>query len=242
MYKKITHNIVEEHFDHPMASRIRAGLHHMPYDTPDPDTQYPYDPYGPSPMAMSANLQTIFRSESCKLWGNFLARTRGAMVSAMDGLSDASVITAQLDTDITKIGDVVKYYVGETTANDFMNHLRSITSVIVDAGKAIKAGKDISSLKLTLAMHIDEMAGQLSKLIPSAWPASAVKDIWTRLTDSLIQQAVARTAKDYAADLAAMENAHDIMLAPYNGPISIPSGFSDIFANGIIKQFPDMFK
>ena len=26
MYKKITHSIVEEHFDHPMAAKIKAGL------------------------------------------------------------------------------------------------------------------------------------------------------------------------------------------------------------------------
>lgn len=244
MYKKITHNIVEEHFDHPMASQIRSGLHPLPYDPAHPDAPYTYDPMYPMPrpMALSMTAQSRFRSESRKLWSNFLWRTRATMVGAMDALPDASVVAAQLDTDITRIGDVVKSFVGETIANEFTNHLRNITTTVVDIGKAVKVGKDITPLKIAVAMHIDAMAEQLSKLIPSAWPASAVKDIWTKLTDSWIQQAKVRNAKDWSADLAAMDSAHDIMLAPYDGPINIPAGFSDIFANGIIKQFPDKFK
>jgi len=244
MYKRITHKIVEEHFAHPVANQIKAGLHPLPYDPMNPNAPYTYDPTQPmpKPMALSITAQSRLRSECRKLWSNFLWRTRATMVSSMDGLQDASVLAAQLDADIVRIGDAVKSYFGEVTANEFTTHLRNIITNVIDIAKATKVGKDSTALKTALTGHIAAMAEQLSKLIPTAWPAAAVRDIWTKLTDSWIQQAKVRTIKDWTGDLAAMDIAHDVMLAPYDGPVTVPAGFSDVFANGIIKQFPDKFK
>lgn len=244
MYKRITHNIVEEHFAHPIANQIKAGLHSMTYDSTNPDAMYCYDPSAPAemrPMAISITAQSRLRSESRKLWSNFLWRTRATMISSMESLPDAAALSVQLYSDTTRIADAVKAYFGEAAANELCSHLKDITTIIVDIGKGIKVGKDIAALKNSLSMHISAMADQLSRLVPESWPASAVIDIWTKLTDSWIQQAKARTIKDWPGDIAAMDIAHDLMLAPYDGPINMPAGFSDIFANGIIKHFPEKF-
>lgn len=241
MYKRITHKIVEEHFAHPIANQIKAGLHPLPYDPAHPDAPYTYDPRL-KPMALSLTAQSKLRSECRKLWSNFLWRTRATMVSSMDGLQDASVLAAQLDADIVRIAEEVKLYFGEAAATELTTHLRNITTIINDIGKATKVGKDVTALKTALATHITAMAEQLNKLVPTAWSTAAVKDIWTKLTDAWIYQAKVRTIKDWSGDLTSMDVAHDLMLAPFNGPVNIPAGFSDIFANGIIKQFPDKFK
>jgi hypothetical protein len=74
--------------------------------------------------------------------------------------------------------------------------------------------------------------GEFLSSVNTAWPASAVKSIFTTFTDLYIEQAVNRISKQWTAGVEAADKAYSLMILkqPNGGP-----SFADIFANGLIS-------
>lgn len=225
MYKKITHQITEEHFDHPMAMNVKAALDCGV--TPPP------------PMAMDSASTMKLKSDARKYFGDYLWRVRSFIVSYIDGPGeDLATIESQLLKDIENISSLVKPHYGAAAATKFDLLLKDISLALVDVVKAVKAGADTTALQAKCVALIDELAQFLSKANPQFWPASAVNSILDQAAAAWVAQARARVKKDWPADIAASDLAHSVILA---GQGSTP-GFADIFSSGIIGQFPDHFK
>ena len=91
MYKKITHNIVEEHFDHPIASEIKRGLERK----------------------VGAPTSTIFdaaafRSDAANLYTNYTTK----LMAILDASTDAELLTAieNMFVNIDAIGNITKNF------------------------------------------------------------------------------------------------------------------------------------
>ena len=223
MYKKITHNISEEHFAHPLAQQIKAIV----------------DGGAMTPMAINFAAETKLRSDARHLWTNFLWRVRGSIVSAMDNLPDAAALETQLIKDISAIGALLVPYYGAQPVAQFEQLLTPFALNIVDIAKATKAGRDTKDLVTKNATLINNLATFLGMANPKFWPATAVTTIFNKLSDAWLAQIAARSKKDWTADIAAMDHAHNALLA---ASTTLPSGFSEVFANGVIQQFPEKFK
>lgn len=222
MYKKITHNIIEEHFDHPMAVEIKRGAG---YDTK-------------TTLDLSTRSASVFKDHVHRAFTKLDNRIRSYIISAISAGEDLPILEKYLIDDVGRIGYSIKTYFAPEDATAFN---QSLTTLIVSVGnivKAIKAGRDTKELRLTLANSLNDFATLLSSINPSHWEKTSVLSILSKLADTWISEAEARYKKEWAIDLAAADEAHNILVA---GKPDGTRGFADIFANGIIKQFPQKF-
>lgn len=225
MYKKITHTIVEEHFDHPMANEIKASMSCEPPVPPPtmPDTQSMVD----------------LKLASRYLFGNFVNRVHSYIASAINGGNDLDAIADQLKKDVTALSQVINEYYGTIASIRFNEHVTSMVKSLGEIVKAIKSGKSITELKQRLTVDIKDIARLLDNVNMRFWPEDAVMGILTKVADEWIVQAESREKKDWTADAESVDKVNAIMIA---GQPDGTMSFADIFSNGIIQQFPNKFK
>jgi hypothetical protein len=221
MYKKITHNIVEEHFAHPAAMHMKAMANCPP---PEP------------PMAYNYNMESVynFRSMVRPLLAKYFWRIRSSLVSILDGAADQTALADQTRNDIDALGQIINTYYGHTAAAEFVKFLNTFTVSVFDSISAIKAGKDTVATRAKTEIAIAELAKFLNTANTKYWPSVAIVKMLTDLETAWLDQATARKKSDWVADFAASDTAQKIA-------ITDPTSFSDVFVNGIVHQFPDRF-
>lgn len=232
MYKKITHTIVEEHFDHPEALRMKSKLECYPVTTGTTTTN-------PPAMRMMTPLAEQLITAAHKLLGNYAQRVRSHIVSILDATADEAAIDEQLTKDIKAIGAVVSAYYGAAASEEVDMYLKKIANGVADIARAVKSGKSIDDLKINLGRDVEFFATLLESANPKNWPAAAVRDILGAAGDAWIAQIQARDSKKWAEDIALADRIVDIFTGSGMGPDA--TGFAKVFAEGIVKQFPEKF-
>lgn len=231
MYKKITHTIVEEHFDHPEALRMKSRLDCYPVTT---TTTTP-----PPAMMMHTSAAEHLTTAAHKLLGNYVQRIRSHIVSILDSAADATAIDEQLTKDTAAIGDVVRAYYGSPAGEEVGLYLKKIALGIADVARAVKSGKNIDDLKTNLLRDVEFFATLLQGANPMYWPAPAVRDLLTQAVDAWVAQIQARERKQWAEDIAIADRIANIFTGTGIGNDVVD--FAKTFAEGIIKQFPEKF-
>ena len=224
MYKKITHTIVEEHFDHPAT---------LPGDM-NCDVTPTYYSNNRKAMAVFTDPEaTQIIKDSLNYWGQLCWRLRSLVISITEGDKDIDLLKTRLSGDIGELGKIVSKVYGSAGADKFKELVENITTTLVDIITSIRADSTTltSKLKTKLAEDISAL-GEFLGSVNAAWPASAVKSIFTTFTDLYIQQADNRIAKQWSAGVDAADKAYNLMVVkqPNGG-----SSFADIFANGLIS-------
>jgi len=224
MYKKITHTIVEEHFDHPAT---------LPGDM-NCDVTPSYYSNNRKAMAPFTNPEaTQIIKDSVSYWGQLCGRLRSLVISITEGDKDIDLLKTRLAGDVSEIAKIVERVYGKGGADKFKELVMNIGTTLVDIITSIRA--DSESLTNKLKMKLTDEISALGEFLGSvneAWPASAVKSIFTTFTDLYIEQALNRIAKQWSAGVEAADKAYNLMVVkqPTGGP-----SFADIFANGLIS-------
>lgn len=225
MYKKITHQITEEHFEHPMAMHIKTAM----------DSGKITAPEAPIPASVIK-----FKSDAQKYFNDYLWRVRSFIVSYIDGPGeDLATIESQIFKDIEHISSLVKQYYGSGAATKVDIELKDITLALIEVIKTVKGGGDTTPTQDKCVASINVLANTLSAANPTFWPASAVNKILDAAAAAWVAQTRARTKKDWPADIAATDLARGIILS---GQADGTPGFAQVFESGVIGQFPDLFK
>jgi hypothetical protein len=224
MYKKITHTIVEEHFDHPSI---------LPDDM-NCDTTPVYYSNNRKAMAPFTNPEaTQIIKDSVSYWGQLCSRLRSLVISITEGDKDIDLLKTRLASDVGELAKIVERVYGMAGADKFKELVMNIGTTLVDILTSIRADSEslTNKLKMKLADEISAL-GEFLGSVNAAWPASAVKSIFTTFTDLYIQQALNRIAKQWSAGVEAADKAYNLMVVkqPTGGP-----SFADIFANGLIS-------
>jgi len=224
MYKKITHTIVEEHFDHPAT---------LPGDM-NCDVTPSYYSNNRRAMAPFTNPEaTQIIKDSLSYWGQLCSRLRSLVISITEGDKDIDLLKTRLAGDVGEIAKIVERIYGKGGADKFKELVMYIGTTLVDILTSIRADSEslTNKLKMKLADEISALAEFLGS-VNEAWPASAVKSIFTLFTDLYIEQALNRIAKQWTAGVEAADKAYNLMVVkqPPGGP-----SFADIFANGLIS-------
>ena len=235
MYKKITHTIVEEHFDHPEALRMKSKLECYPVATGTITTTTT----SPPAMRMMTDQAEQLNTAAHKLLGNYVQRIRSHIISVLDSTADAAAIDEQLTKDVAAIGAVVRAYYGESAGNEVDMYLKKIATGIADIARAVKSGKSIDDLKTSVMRDVDFFATLLDSANPKHWPAAAVRDIFTVAVNTWIAQIQARDNKKWAEDIALADRIVDIFTG--SGMGNTGTDFANTFATGIVRQFPEKF-
>jgi len=247
VYKLITHTIKEEHFDHPLALEAINGVKlngaYANYNNSNGNSDgvmvTETSVYVPGTIsAFNTEPAVTWRMNQRTIWARYLWRLRNYITSALHNGEDLAVVEEQLFQNIDEIGDSVRPYYGLVASKELAQYMRSFVLTVLDIVQALKKGQNIDSLVTKVDSELDAFANFAQEANPQHWPAETVKKIFGKVLQSWIEQVRARVSSNWPADIEAVDTAHRIILAgQYDGT----PAFSDIFAKGIIMQFPDRF-
>jgi len=229
MYKKITHNIVEEHFAHPLSAQLKKEID---------KTKLVPNTRGYGATAMS-NIQMDSHKQFNKLfWG-----IRHYLVSALGANDDSTtLIKTNLLKDVASFGPFFAAYYSTQVGNDVVTHLTSFANSFVDAVQLARSGRDYSAQLTAARTHLDALAKVLSLTNPTTWPEAVVKSYFAEYVTKVTEQIVARVKKDWKTDAVAESQSHMIIST---GPIDFgvlkdSPDFACVVAAGIEAQHPTM--
>lgn len=223
MYKKITHNIVEEHFDHPSV---------LPQAMSPTNQVKPTAKPGSWIIEMFEDPEAIeaFKCAVEKLWTQYSEYSKSLMISVLAGLEDVDAVKARLLKITEDLGAAIIPYYGESAAAELTSLLKDRVNATVDIFKAIKEGKSTTDIEAVLDMKSDALATFLDMADPDNWPKATVLSVLKAQTANAIVQARARFAKNWVEDISANDIAREITCT-----------LADTFSSGIINKFPEEF-
>ena len=177
--------------------------------------------------------EVVFRNEMRRLWEDHVTWTRLFIVSAVADLPDAGPTAERLLQNQVDIGNAIKPYYGEAAGEQLTALLRDHILIAADLVTAAKAGDTVAFEAAHAAWYAnaDDIAAFLAGANPHHWPLEPTKAMMREHLDLTLQEASARLAGDWAADIAAYDQIHLQALH-----------MADMLSDGIVSQFPKNFK
>ncbi len=176
--------------------------------------------------------EVALRSALRQLWEEHITYTRTFIISALAGLPDTASTAARLLRNQDDLGAAVKPFCGDAAGTKLAALLREHILIAADIVKAAKAGDSDAVGKGEMAWHANaqDIASFLSSANPY-WSKDTVAMMMDMHLGYTTTEVVSRLKGDWAADQQAYDQGHEHMLK-----------FSDLLAEGIVKQFPDRFQ
>jgi len=236
MYKKISHNIVEEHFDHPAV--LPVGMIDKPVSMSMLSNELT-----PLPSVVINERTLIFRMDSRTLWTRYALGMINYSVSSFGNMPSTPAVEKNLSRNAAGIGDYFIPYYGITAGTKVGNLLGVLLLNGTRVVETIKNKQtDIAVYKGIWSRQIDDLATYLNELNPSQYPRVLLIEMFTNLTNFWTEDFIARVANNFATDAVALDN---IMKVAVSGiPNHANKGYSslaDILSRGIVAQFPLLF-
>jgi hypothetical protein len=235
MYKKITHEIVEEHFDHPIAANIKQMAEMLPTVTKNLLVkQWP-------PLPQRFQFQSAIRNQFTKLNNDI----RNVIVSDVANSEDLSFNMGNLNKTVLEFTELIKSYTDTKTADAIVKNLVDFSNNFILIIDSIKKGQMYDTLKTSA---ITDFTNFLQQGTVNFWvtgggnvPANTYADVY--ITE-LIKQIISRLQKNWSDDSISAEKARIIISSSgpiYETPFNGNQDMNTIFANSIINQFPGKF-
>jgi hypothetical protein len=212
MYKKISHSIVEEHFDHPALAAYAVGA---------------------STGTMSSNDMALpvlppltrYRFISEYFWFEYVWYLNELVHSVMltDGTKTAPVQERFL-LSAAQIAAQARGIFGIDAANVISSNLTTVSQDIVELIKASKAGTDITAIKTALTSDVQILAQYLNNLNPSTWNTDTVISAFNNIVNLLLAEITAMKAGNWNDELSNREQIKLAVLA-----------VADLYASGMWK-------
>ena len=143
MYKKITHNIIEEHFDHPIASEIKRGLERR----------------------VGAPTSTIFdaaafRTDAANLYTDYTTK----LMAIIDAADDTELLAAleNMFINIDSIGNVTKNFYQNEMGERLNISMRSLPIMLLLNLQNLRYGKASSTPTWRWNQWINDLATNIS--------------------------------------------------------------------------------
>ncbi len=212
MYKKITHTIVEEHFDHPLGGQIKKTI-----DKSKIPTNEVFD-------------EEEFRSDMTDYFKNYIEKiieiadastgTEEQLVSALE----ESLINLDLITTVLK-----KFYVTEYSERIGIA-FRQLPIAIVGLIHQFKLGVDPQFSIDRLTYQIANEIASESSAINTSWDYNILYKLLTDITNNIVTKIKAKMKNDTTQD----NNSTDIILSRF-------SEYEKMFVDGIISKNQERF-
>ena len=249
MYRRITHDIVEQHYNHPsvIPQSIAGNVHYMlsPPVASDVNTPGSMTPgvLPPLPPQVINERTLIFRMDSRTLWTRYSLGMINFSVSDFGSLPSTANVESNLSRNAAQIGTYFVPYYGITAGTKIGDLLSVMTKNGVKVVEAIKNNvADLQVYTDIWAQQTRALAQYLNQLNPAQYPTDLLDEMLTNLTGFWVADFRARFAQDFAADAIALDN---ILKVAVSGiPDHANKGYSslaDILSRGIIAQFPLSF-
>jgi len=182
MYKKITHNIVEEHFDHPIASQIKKSMEKKTITN---------EIFSESKFRTDVNAYFEKYKSSLNSLITSSAGTDDEFLSAFDNIFK----TAWID-DLGKLSNAIYFTEFGERINENMRMLATSLFLLL---QSLKVGKEPNIYIIRMQFFANDMAANLNAFNP-AWSFNVVNPLLTGLINDLSSQAKAKIAKNLTSE------------------------------------------
>jgi hypothetical protein len=223
MYKKITHDIKEEHYG---AAMVPSNPGVLP----------------PLPGAVINERTLVFRMDSRTLWTRYSLGMINYSVSRIGNLSGTAAVERNLSRNASAVGDYFVPYYGITAGTKIGSLLSVILLNGVKVVEDLVDKKDIAVYQTIWTKQIYEWADYLNQQNPAYYPRDLLIEMMTNLTGFWVDDFRARIDGDFASDSVALDNI--LKIAVTGIPNHVNRGYSsiaDILSRGIVAQFPLSF-
>lgn len=235
MYKKITHDIVEEHFEHPMT---------LPKEMLDRSALAGASDKSLPDYVMNENTMLV-RMNSRSAWAKWVWSLLNYSISLNGNLSGTEQVKGRMHKNAVALGDFLIPYYGLTASRAITTAILAIDDVgmhYVDAIKKNATKEEIDVIVASWTPYIVALARAMNELNPNYWPETLLSDIFTNLVAGWVDELAARARGDIIANEIAIDYLNKLVVTGVHAQST--AGFSslaDIFSYGIIAQFPAMF-
>lgn len=251
MYKKISHNIVEEHFDHPAAfqycSTGTAMLPTMQYGKNNGNgisalSNGSLTANSPLPSYVMTEATMQFRMDSRTAWSRWVWSLLNYSISLNGNLPGTEQVKGRMHKNAIALGDFLIPYYGLSAARAVTTAIIAIDDIGMHYVEALKAGLPTDDIVKSWEPYVSGLANLLNELNPNNWPESLMSDIFKNVIKGWQDELTARAKGDIVADEIAIDYLNKIVVTGV--PDHTTPGFAslaDIFSRGIVAQFPTMF-
>ena len=175
----------------------------------------------------------VFHDAMRKLWEDHITWTRLVIVSIANDLPDTQATVDRLLQNQADIGNAIKPFYGDEAGDQLTALLRDHILIAAEILQAAKAGDTAAQNDAIDRWYADAdaIAEFLHAANPDQWPLDEMKMMMHEHLDLTLQEAVAYLQGNHTASVAAYDQIHIQIL-----------GMADMLSDGIIRQFPKMFK
>lgn len=228
MYKKITHEIVEEHF------RQRPTLGEL-----EPTEVLPGQDL---PWSVMNEATLVFRMDSRSIWAKYAWNLLNYSISMNAGLPGTPQVESRLLKIAAALGDFIVPYYGITAGNDLGDKLAAIAKVGTQVVDAVKDGRNLEKFEYIWDELIEDLAEFLNELNPTQWPTVLVKEMFTNMVKTWSKAIVSRYNEEWNENDEALDNLDKLVVTGIANHVNKGySSIADIFSRGIIAQYPSLF-
>jgi hypothetical protein len=220
MYKRIIHNIVEEHYGDDSRSEVLVK--------------------GNQRLVKAASGLQLTIDQIITL---LVTNMKLYIATAVGSIGSSAEFKNKVIYDINELGKILDGFYGSGSSTSMIDHLKSFLDSMDRIIILAKTGADYADEFAAGLTHIDAAATAISDLNSEHWPESIVKQYLRAYAGLLVDQVVARIKENWAMDTSFANYANRIM---FNGPVAINTqqglpDFAELLAAGIFKQFPQRF-
>jgi hypothetical protein len=229
MYKKITHSIVEEHFDHPLAAKIKSGLRNS---TAKRAKMYVEEGDEGEDIIFGRPTNEIFnKAEFTQNFESYISNYTQKLIQITDTTAgtEEQLVDAfdELFNMVNNISDFLNPFynreLGERTATSFRHIASSVTMI----SHTVKAGWDPTPWiqSLNSAAGIAEFSNY-----NTSWSRLVIENIMKKFMIDIVNRIKAVKAQDQTT---IDKTTQDVMTSMQE--------FKNLILNGITRQFPQRF-
>jgi len=229
MYKRVSHNIQEEHYGVVPPSAGSIDIPAQPFT-------------GPLPTFVINESTLTFRMDSRTIWTKFALGLVNLSVARQGKLDSAGQVEGRLIKAASSIGDFFVPYYGMTAGYKIGALLAAYARIGIDTIHTVQNGKDLNQFRTLWISPINELADYLNELNPSNFPKELLVDMFTNLAAYWTDNIKARFASDESADAISLDNISKLVITGI--PNHINRGYTslaDVLSRGVIAQFPLSF-
>jgi hypothetical protein len=234
MYKKISHNIVEEHFEHPAT--LPKGLINNPIPKQPREGQLP---------SFVMNEETMqFRMDARTAWAKWLWSLLNYSISLNGNLPGTDQVKGRMHKNAVALGDFIIPYYGLSAARAVTTAIIAIDDIgmhYVEALKNKESPEEIAKIVESWKPYIADVAKIFNELNPNNWPELTILDMFSGIVQGWQDELTARAKGDLIADEIAIDYLNKLVVTGVPDHGNGFNSLADTFSRGIIAQFPTMF-
>jgi hypothetical protein len=229
MYKKITHDIVEEHYDHPivMPTEIKATMPDM---------------IAPLPTVVINEKTLMFRMDSRTLWTKYSLGLVNYAVSSVADLSTTPSVEERLTKSATLIGDYFIPYYGIRAGSDIGKMLTDIFENGVQVVEVLKSKGNIVPLQIKWAQQTKALAELFNQLNPGQYPVLLIEEMLQALTRLWTDNINARITSNIIMNAESIDGINKLVITGIANHVNKGyQSLADVLSRGVIAQYPLIF-